>query len=303
MKTLVVGAAIVDVMMNIERLPKSGEDVTCSAARSVIGGCAYNVARTLSNMDCECQLCVPVGTGMYGNLIEEQMKKDGYRVLIKDEQQDNGYCLSLVEDDGERSFITVKGLEGCFKPEWFEQIDMDEFDNIYVAGYQVCGESGHVIGNWLETQKDKNIYFAPGPVIRDIADDVMEQIMSVHPVVHLNDKEAFELARGENLEECLMGIFERNKNLVFVTLGEKGVMYFDGKEMNTVPSVKTSVADTVGAGDSHVAAIIGGRSKGMKTEDSVIYANRVAASIVGIQGPTMDKKEFERKVGGYHEHN
>ena len=29
MRTLVVGAAIVDLMMKIDRLPKSGEDIPC----------------------------------------------------------------------------------------------------------------------------------------------------------------------------------------------------------------------------------------------------------------------------------
>ena len=49
MKTLVVGAAMIDMLMKIEALPKSGEDVLCSESGIVIGGCAYNVANTLRN--------------------------------------------------------------------------------------------------------------------------------------------------------------------------------------------------------------------------------------------------------------
>ena len=49
MRTLVVGAAIVDLMMKIDRLPKSGEDIPCRETKTVVGGCAYNVANTLRN--------------------------------------------------------------------------------------------------------------------------------------------------------------------------------------------------------------------------------------------------------------
>lgn len=41
MRTLVVGAAIVDLMMKIDRLPKSGEDIPCRETKTVVGGCAY----------------------------------------------------------------------------------------------------------------------------------------------------------------------------------------------------------------------------------------------------------------------
>ena len=47
MKTLVLGAAIVDIIMKIPKLPKSGEDVLCTERKVTVGGCAYNVANIL----------------------------------------------------------------------------------------------------------------------------------------------------------------------------------------------------------------------------------------------------------------
>lgn len=69
MKTLVIGAAIIDIIMKIKRLPKSGEDILCSETVSAVGGCAYNVAGTLRGFDADHDLFVPVGRGMYGNMI------------------------------------------------------------------------------------------------------------------------------------------------------------------------------------------------------------------------------------------
>lgn len=69
MKTLVIGAAIIDIIMKIKRLPKSGEDILCSETVSTVGGCAYNVAGTLRGFDVDHDLFVPVGRGMYGDMI------------------------------------------------------------------------------------------------------------------------------------------------------------------------------------------------------------------------------------------
>ena len=250
MRTLVVGAAIVDLMMKVERLPKSGEDIPCKETKTVVGGCAYNVANTLRNLKCEHDLCVPVGSGSFADIIRRGMKEKGYEPMIEEPGEDNGYCLSLVEADGERTFITVQGAECHFKKEWFEQIDMDNYENIYIAGYQVCGNSGEIISQWLKTV--------------------------------------------ENVEEAVRALYEKSGNLVFVTLGAEGTLFYDGKEMRRVASVKTNVVDTVGAGDSHIGAIIAGMSKGMKVEDAVLLANRTAAAIVGTSGPVMDLEEFQK---------
>lgn len=299
MKTLVIGAAIIDIIMKIKRLPKSGEDILCSETVSTVGGCAYNVAGTLRGFGVDHDLFVPVGRGMYGDMIAGDLEKLGYQILIREEESDNGYCLCLVEEDGERTFITVKGAEGRFRPSWFEQLSQYAYDSIYVAGYQVCGASGRVISDWMagakDRMKEKRVFFAPGPVITDIDQAVMERILSVGPILHLNEKEAFDYAKQPSVEDCLRYLYGLNHNLVVVTMGASGTMYYDGSVMRQVPAYKTQVKDTIGAGDSHVAAMIAGYSKGLDTEQCVRLANRVASAIVSIQGPVMTGEMFEQQ--------
>ena len=299
MKTLVIGAAIIDIIMKIKRLPKSGEDILCSETVSAVGGCAYNVAGTLRGFGVDHDLFVPVGRGMYGDMIAGDLEKLGYQILIREEESDNGYCLCLVEEDGERTFITVKGAEGRFRPSWFEQLSQYAYDSIYVAGYQVCGTSGGVISDWMagakDRMKEKRVFFAPGPVITDIDQAVMERILSVGPILHLNEKEAFDYAKQPSVEDCLKYLYGLKHNLVVVTMGASGTMYYDGSVMRQVPAYKTQVKDTIGAGDSHVAAMIAGYSKGLDTEQCVRLANRVASAIVSIQGPVMTGEMFEQQ--------
>ena len=211
MRTLVVGAAIVDLMMKVERLPKSGEDIPCKETKTVVGGCAYNVANTLRNLKCEHDLCVPVGSGSFADIIRRGMKEKGYE-----------------------------------------------------------------------------------PMITAIESETMENLFALKPILHINEAEAKGYTQQENVEEAVRALYEKSGTLVFVTLGAEGTLFYDGKEMRRVASVKTNVVDTVGAGDSHIGAIIAGMSKGMKVEDAVLLANRTAAAIVGTSGPVMDLEEFQK---------
>ena len=306
---------MIDMLMKIEALPKSGEDVLCSESGIVIGGCAYNAANTLRNLESAADLCVPVGKGPYADMIRSELERCGYDILIQDDSQDNVNHGSAVRGGGYKGLDRgVDGVEGAFQKKWLDSLDMDQYDSIYVAGYQVCNQGGQAIGEWLCEHGDKQIFFAPGPVICSIDAAVMEQIFSVHPILHLNEKEAMDFTRAshqpdpgnsggadgyvpaEDILDAVRELYSRTGNLVIVTLGEKGTVYYEGDELHTVPSVKTTVVDTIGAGASHIGAVIGGLKKGLGREESIRLANRVAAAVVSVQGPVMDKETFEKRM-------
>lgn len=298
MRCLVIGSAIVDLMMRLDRLPKSGEDIICDSTDMVVGGCAYNVASTLKNLDFDHDLCVPLGKGPFSDIIRKELKEKGYEPMIEESKEDNGYCLSLVESNGERTFITVEGAESRFKKKWLDNINTDIYDSIYISGYQAYGESGKVILDWIKNIADiskKKIFFAPGPMITKIELETMEEILSLNPIIHLNELEVKSYTKKENLEDAIKDLYERSKNLVFVTLGKDGTLFYDGEDSLHIECNEAKVVDTIGAGDSHIGAIIAELSRGTKVEDAIIFANKVAASIVSISGPVMDYEDFQEK--------
>lgn len=299
MKTLVIGAAIIDMILQVERVPASGEDVLGQNLRTMVGGCAYNVAITLRNLSCEHDLCVPVGEGAHADIIKKELKKKGYPVLIHDEEKDNGFCFCLVEKSGERTFITAQGIEGEFRKKWFENIDMSEYGNVYLAGYQACGENGKVMAEWLSGLKEIDIYFAPGPVICDIEKDTMKQILALHPILHLNEKELLDFTEEDTVKQGLEVLYRMTQNRIIVTLGSKGAICWDGKNLVQAPAMKAQMVDTIGAGDSHIGAVLACISQGKSMEESLNVANRVAAAVVSVQGAVISKEEFEKKMEEY----
>ena len=291
MKTLILGAAIVDVIMKIDALPQKGDDIPCKYTKTQVGGCAYNVAKIMSLHNAAFDLFVPIGSGVYADIILDDLNKNSITPLLKFKDRDNGYCLSLVENDGERTFITVTGIEEQFEKEWFDILDMQQYQNIYVAGYQVLGDGGYHVASWLTSLQDKNIFFAPGPVVNTILPEVMSLIMSCSPIVHLNEKEALEYSKKNTIEDATKLIYENTQNYVIVTLGKKGVYIYDGTKAKIVTSGEAEVVDTIGAGDSHIATIISKYDE-LGIYNAAILANQVSKKMVSIEGSTMSKKEF-----------
>ena len=291
MKTLVLGAAIVDKIMNVNMLPKSGDDIVASQEITTVGGCAYNVANILNNLEVAHDLVVPVGCGMYGHTIEKDLLNNGYEIFIKDENTDNGYCLCLVENSGERTFITVQGTECEFKKEWLDKLDTNKYNKVYISGYELEGKSGGVIAEFLEKNTHMEIYFAPGPRITYLDKDIMNRIYNLSPIIHLNDKEASEYTNKSDLHQAIEEIHEKNNNSVFITLGPKGVLY---KEKNNAPIIvegyKAEVIDTIGAGDSHIAGIIGAKSMEYDNISACKIANKIASKVVSTKGPKLENK-------------
>ncbi|MGL5693652.1 MAG: PfkB family carbohydrate kinase [Peptostreptococcaceae bacterium] len=295
MSTLVLGAAIVDKIMNMNSLPNSGDDICAESETTVVGGCAYNVSNILNNLEIEHDLVVPVGNGMYASAIERELTSDGHKIFIKDNEKDNGYCLCLVEASGERTFITVKGTECDFKKEWLDSLDTSKYNNVYISGYELEGRSGEVIVDFLEENKHMTIYFAPGPRITFLDKELLNRLYNLNPIVHLNDKEALEYTGLSAMTEAIKEIYLKSNNSVFLTVGPKGSLYIDNGNVGLIDGFKVDVVDTIGAGDSHIAGIIGARMLGYNISDSLCIANKIASKVVSAKGPKLDKNSFDKK--------
>lgn len=135
-RILIIGSAFVDVIVHVPRLPLSGEDVEGSSRQQVVGGCAYNAADAVAKLGIDFDALIPVGEGMIADRVRETFRARGFTVREFRGIGDNGWCLSFVEPDGERTFVSMSGVEKCFKPEWLDEIDLQCADLIYLSGYQ-----------------------------------------------------------------------------------------------------------------------------------------------------------------------
>ena len=83
-------------------------------------------------------------------------------------------------------------------------------------------------------------------------------------------------------------------NTVIVTLGSHGTYYCGKTENGYVESVPAKQVDTIGAGDSHIGAVIACQKLGMSLYDSIYTANRAAAKVVETTGALLDDETFDQ---------
>lgn len=294
-KVLVIGSTVVDVVVNlVEHLPKTGEDVHIKSQRMSLGGCAYNVSDSIRHFQVPYILFSPVGTGVYGNFIREELHIRGISSPIPTPERENGCCYCFVENTGERSFISYHGAEYLFEKEWFSLIPLEDIDSVYICGLEIEETTGENIVEFLESHPKLTVYFAPGPRLTVINPELVARLYRLSPILHLNETEALSASGKSTVQEAASFLYKKTNNTVIITLGEKGCFFFDGKESETVPPVPTIQADTIGAGDSHIGSVIACLKKGDSLKEAIQKANLVSSSVVSSSGALLSDSAFDK---------
>jgi sugar/nucleoside kinase (ribokinase family) len=293
-KLLFIGSTVADVVLRIPALPQSGDDLRLDSQQVTLGGCAYNAfsaARITGN--CECVLASPVGVGPWGEWVSQALADRGITSVMPRTEEANGCCYCLVTPDGERSFLFEHGAEYFFQPEWFDALK-DEYAAVYFCGLEIEETTGDVLLDYLERRPPRRLYFAPGPRLCRIPPRKMARIIALRPVFHLSEVEAAQFTRCDDYHEAAALIRSLTGNDVIITLGAQGAYCLDENSGALIPGIPVQVADTIGAGDSHIGAVIAAQAEGLSLQDAVRRANRVSAAVVSQIGAELDPYIWHR---------
>lgn len=293
-KVLVIGSTVTDVIIHLDHLPKTSEDVHVIKQTMSLGGCAYNVSDMIRLFQVPYILFSPVGTGTYGHFVRKALAEKGVKSPIPTPKQENGCCYCFVEASGERTFVCHRGAEYRFRPEWFDLLDADAIDSAYICGLEIEENTGTHIVRYLEEHPALQVYFAPGPRICILSQEILSRIFALSPILHLNETEALEYTGCASVEEAAHVLYEKTRNTVIVTLGHQGTYYDTGEQAAHVPGVKARQIDTIGAGDSHIGAVIARLKQGASIEEAISDANRIAAAVVETNGALLPEDKFQK---------
>ena len=305
-KALIIGSTAVDVIIEIDRLPKTGDDVNTKSRVLNVGGCAYNVASMLSYLSKDFDLISPVGSGYFGDFVNKTLALNGFSAPLARVEAENGCCYCFVENNGERSFVCHRGAEYVFRDEFFESVDPSEYEIIYFCGLDVAGEKDDPIIKFLrravKTQKRADkvfekgcelkhpaVFFAPGPQINSIPKAFLRKIFDLNSIIHLSKSEYAVLidmfGSGED-------ILKMTKAPLIITQGSNGASIImltnDGISKVHIPAHPVeNLVDTIGAGDAHAGAVIACMLDGKNLSESVAFANAMSAIVVETKGSTL----------------
>lgn len=298
-KLLFIGSVTADVVVRVPELPMPGDDVHIISQHTALGGCAYNAyhAATLPGTS-DCTLFSPVGTGVWGDWVRAALQQRGIVTPIPPVDDPSGCCYCLVTPDGERTFLCDHGAEYRFSPDWFDALE-DCYDAVYVCGLEIEEPTGKVILSWLEQHPPRRLYFAPGPRIFRIPPHKMARMMALRPVFHLNEVEALQFTRTEDVAEAAALIRSLSLSDVVITLGEQGAYILTEHGGELIPGFPARVIDTIGAGDAHIGSMITAEAEGLPMKEAVRRANRIASAVVAQSGAELSLAKYNKAMEEY----
>ncbi|HHG8773985.1 TPA: PfkB family carbohydrate kinase [Raoultella planticola] len=284
----VIGSAVIDVIADAYALPWRGCDIELQQQSVNIGGCGLNVAVALKRLGIDACNALPLGQGVWADIVRNNLSRQGMRSIIATDKGDNGWCLALVEPDGERTFMSFTGVENAWDDDWLARLPREAGGLVYLSGYQLTAPCAEKLTSWLEASPEVTALIDFGPRIADVAPTIFTRIMACQPIVTLNRQEA-EIVAGQlqfpaETEQLGKAWLERWNAPLIVRQDKDGAWYFSATECGQAAAFPTTVVDTIGAGDSHAGGVLAGLAAGWPLAQAVTLGNAVASWVVSHRG-------------------
>ncbi|NLR10024.1 MULTISPECIES: PfkB family carbohydrate kinase [Lactobacillaceae] len=281
-RVLVIGAAYVDIVVNVQRLPRSGEDIAGEWRSTQVGGSAFNVQRALAHEGVAADLLAPVGQGEHATVVRETFHRLNLPILLTDDRADNGWDISLVEATGERTFLSVSGIERYWQADWFSRLDLSAYESVYLSGYELEDpQAAAVILTALQHHPQLRILFDASPRIGQLSPETLERLRQLNVMIHGNVDEIQQLGvPTETYQATAQRLNAETGALVVVTLDAQGCYYVDRGIGAMVPGELVQVVNTIGAGDTHCGGLLAALTAGQAVAPALQRANHLAAQVV-----------------------
>ncbi|OIO05579.1 hypothetical protein AUJ26_02755 [Candidatus Falkowbacteria bacterium CG1_02_37_21] len=228
------------------------------------GGGAANAAVCLSNFSLKTACLAPIGDDEDGGHIVKNLRQHSVDVSLiqKIKNTESGSSFILVAPSGERIIFAQRGANIKFSINASTLTALEKTNNIYIASLS---------GDWLNTlrkifavvkKSGQKVFWNPGttqllggvnklsPFIKHTTvlamnhDEAIELVVRSGQYKHLK---AFFLNKPENLLKLLHTL---GPKIVVITLGQDGVVAWDGQKLYHQPIIKSkNRVDATGLGD------------------------------------------------------
>ena len=268
-----LGLNAVDHLIVVPHYPEFNSKILYQSHRLAAGGQSATAMVTLARLGLRASYIGKVGSDEYGrfqisSLASEGVETAGVKVVEGAESQ-NAFII-IDQATGERTIM--------WRRDQRLTISEEEVDERAVTAGRVLHIDGHDVAASIAAAR-----FARKqriPVVLDI-DNVYAGVERLLPLVDfLISSSSFpERVTGErDLAAALKRLSEITGSLlVAATLGSEGVLAFIHGQYVHSPAFKVECRDTTGAGDAFHGGFIYGLLKGFSVEETLRFANAVAA--------------------------
>jgi ribokinase len=287
-RIVVVGAANVDLISYVPRLPSAGETLHGTSFQMGHGGKGANQAVMAARLGAEVSLVAKLGTDVFGDRTLDDLRERGVDTshVHRTDRASSGVAPILVDDTGANTIVIVGGAN--------DLLDVDEIERarptIAAADVVVCQLEVPVEVSLaalrIARAEGVRTILNPAPARETLPDEAFE----LSDVLCPNEPETQLLTGGsvDSIDEAVVQaqrLRERGAGAVVLTLGERGCLVVDGDAGAVhLPSRDVEVVDTTGAGDAFVGSLATFLADGADLRDAAGRAAQVAAVSVTRRG-------------------
>ena len=286
--------AIGEILIDLTQTGKNGAGVPTFAANP--GGAPANVAVAAARLGCSTAFIGKVGADSLGGYLRQVLEENGVdHSGLQVGESATTMAIVSIDETGERSFRFLRGADCEMVP---EDVDEKMAQNSRILHFgsvsltQGIARSATIFTARAAHRAGMLVSYDPNyrPALWRTKRDALEWMSLPLPlvdIIKLSEEELPLLTGSEDLEEGSRALEEQGIRLIMITLGAKGAFCRWQGESFTVPSVPAKVADTNGAGDTFMGAVLSRlcrrEEKPLENlergelEEILAFANRAAA--------------------------
>lgn len=262
------------------------------------GGAPANVAVAASRLGASAGFIGKVGNDAFGRSLADTLKKDNVDItgLYYDDDQPTTMAIVSVDESGERDFsfyrkpgadtqLTVEEAVAALSGNLPKILHVGSLSMTTSPSKEACEEAvKYAKENGSVISYDPN-YRAALWDSEERAIQMMKELLPYADILKVSDEEMVMLTGTDDFEKGSLMLAECGIGLVLVTLGADGVFVRMGSRTASVPGFSVDVADTNGAGDTFLGAMLKQIADGVKPDADVWeqmlgmvrYANKAAS--------------------------
>lgn len=296
-KACVVGSINMDLILNMPRVPETGENVLGTSYSYSCGGKGANQATALAKLGAIVKMIGKVADDENGNSLLENLKNNNIDVssVAKDGAR-TGLAAIIIDGDGNNRIAVYEGANAEIDPEKaMDAIDSDT--KLLLVQFETNEDV--VISSINKAIKNNIITVVDCGPAKNFCLEKMQGVTILSP----NESETKALTgilpdSEENILEASKILKKRsNAKFIVLKLGSKGCSLWDGNELKLFPAFKTDVVDTTAAGDCFTAALALNFIKTGDISASCVVGNKAGAIAVSRMGAQSSMPTIEEIAG------
>ncbi|MFC4944164.1 PfkB family carbohydrate kinase [Pseudonocardia sp. GCM10023141] len=281
------GQVVLDLVLRVRGLPPVGGDVFASRSQLLPGG-GFNVMAAATRAGARVVYAGGHGVGHFGDVARAALAAEGIAVAAPVTLGiDTGICVVMVDDTGERTFVTGSGAEETTDAAVLADVAMGPADVVYVTGYSLLDAKAEILLERLEKVTDATVLVDPGPLAAEIDPGTWTRLRAITTVLSCNAREARLLTGATDLRVAAAALATTLPAgaTVIVRDGPAGCLLTRDGTTVTVPGFAVTAVDTNGAGDAHCGVLAAELLRGVPLAEAALRANAAAAIAVTREGP------------------